>query len=218
MPDPAALPANLTDEQIVAQKLQDIITQHPGFADPTRQGGLTRDYNPVALPDDPTAQRYYQQAIPDDGSSGGQPAPDSAPPAPVQAQQPAGPAAASTTDTSGGLIFGKYKSLDEANRGYWELVDKQKATNAENTALKAVNLHLEQVLGPLRQPREAPTQPAYIPVTLQGEQPVVQAQPFIDQTRAIAAEEARQQVAAALQPLQKLNEAQVRLSSEFPDL
>src|SRR2546428_12128495 len=107
MPDPAALPANLTDDQIVAQKLQDIITQHPGFADPTQQGGLTRDYHPVALPDDPTAQRYYQQAIPDDGSngsSGGPPAPDSAPPAPAQAQPPAESATASTTDTSGGLL------------------------------------------------------------------------------------------------------------------
>src|SRR2546428_11229819 len=124
MPDPAALPANLTDDQIVAQKLQDIITQHPGFADPTRQGGLTRDYNPVALPDDPTAQRYYQQAIPDDGSSnGGQPAPDSAPAAPAQAQQPAGPAAAATADTRGGLSLrqeqaarGGHPSLSGAGR------------------------------------------------------------------------------------------------------
>lgn len=195
-------------EQTVDQILQNIVNEHPQLAEPTQQGGLTRDYNPVNLPNDTTAQSYYRAHVPNDGQPQPQPlepAPASTTPAPAQAAQPEG------------LVFGKYKSLDEANSGYWKLVDELKSRDAENRALKAVNLHLEQVFGGFREPRPDPT-PQHIPVQLLPDQtPVIPMDRVREATDARAAQIARETVTQILGPLQALSGAQARVSSEYPE-
>lgn len=193
--------------------LQRIVNDIPGLSNQEAQGGRLNDYRPNILPDDPAAQQFLQQYVPSDGGQ----------PAPTQPQQPQGaptepqqPAAAQPT--SGGLIFGKYRSIEEAERGYRETDNRRQTVERENTALKAVNLHLEQVFAPMRQPRVEPTPPpAFTPVQFQGDQPVV---PTADLLRAAVEQgrlAAREEVRNALEPISRLSEAQTRLTAEFPD-
>jgi len=208
---PNETPAPGEQQQSVDQILQNIVNEHPQLAEPTRQGGMTRDYNPVNLPNDDTAQSYYRAHVPE-----GQPEPTSPPPAAGQTPTPA-PAGQTPEPQPGGLVFGKYKSIDEANSGYWKLVDELKTRDAENRALKAVNLHLEQVFGGFRQERPEPT-PQHIPVQLLPDQtPVIPMDRIRETTDARAAQIARETVTQILGPLQALSGAQARVSSEYPE-
>lgn len=204
MPENSPAPSPDADQQ-VQQILQNIVNEHPQLAEPTQQGGLTRDYHPVNVPNDASAQEYYRQ-FPD-----GQP--DS-----TQAAAPVVPAApAPDTNQPGGLVFGKYKSLEDANAGYWKLVDELKSRDAENRALKAVNLHLDSVFGG-RHERPEPTPPSHIPVQLLPDQtPVIPADQVRQQAAREAAEVARAEVTRILGPLQALGGAQSRISAEYPD-
>lgn len=206
MPDP-----NSTPTPDVGQILQNIVNEHPQLAEPTQQGGLTRDYNPVNLPNDQTAQQYYRAHVPE-----GQP--DEAQPATTPATTtPQSSPAAQPDQPTGGLVFGKYRSIDEANAGYWKLVDELKSRDAENRALKAVNLHLEQVFGGFREARPDPA-PQHIPVQLLPDQtPVIPAEQVRQSAAREAAEVARQTVNQILGPLQQFSSAQARVQSEYPE-
>lgn len=199
-----------------AQKvLEQLVADHPAFASPANQGGRANDYNPVNLPNDPTAHAYYAAHVPE----GSQPAPTPQQPAqePAQPAAPAPVAAQPATQPGGDLIFGKYKSQDEAQRGYWELVDKLKEMNVRNTALEAANLHLQTTLQPQRQARETPAQPQYVPVQFQGDQPVVPVDPMMNSVQERADRVARETVQSILAPIQQFSAAQTRIASEFPD-
>lgn len=211
MPDDQA-PA---DDQQVQQILEKIVNEHPQFATPANQGGRLNDYAPVNLPNDPTAHAYYAAHVP----PGSPPAPSQEP-----AQQPAQPPAAAppapqpvASQPGGDLIYGKYKSQDEAQRGYWELVDKLKEMNIRNTSLEAANLHLQTTLQPQRQVRETPPQPQYIPVQFQGDQPVVPVESLRGASQEDAARVARETVQQMLAPIQQFNAVTSRITSEFPD-
>lgn len=212
MPDNPA-PA---DDQQVQQVLQKLVDDHPGFASPAAQGGRLNDYAPVNLPNDPTAHAYYAAHVPE----GSPPAttPQQAAPEPAQPPAPA-PVAQPATQPGGDLIYGKYKSQDEAQRGYWELVDKLKEMNVRNTALEAANLHLQTTLQPQRQVREEPRpqQPQYIPVQFQGDQPVVPVESLRGASQEDAARVARETVQQILAPIQQFNAVTARITSEFPD-
>lgn len=210
-PDPA-------DDPQVQQMLKKIVDDHPGFGPPAAQGGMLNDYAPVNLPNDPTAQAYYQAHVPPNGSPPA--SPQQPPQEPAQPPAPAPPAAQpAASQPSGGLIYGKYKSDDEAQRGYWELVDKLKEMNARNTALEAANLHLQTTMIPQRRERETPPpqQPQFVPVQFQGDQPVVPVESFRQAGRDDAAQVARETVQAMLAPIQQFNAAQARVSTEFPE-
>ena len=208
-----------TDDQRAQLTLQKIIDEHPGLAPPTAQGGQLNDYAPANLPNDPTAQAYYAAHVPPNGSP---PAPPQEP-APQPAAQPQAapePAPQLASQPSGGLIYGKYKSDEEAQRGYWELVDKLKEMNARNTSLEAANLHLQTTMIPQRQVREQPPQPSqpqFVPVQFQGDQPVVPVESFRQAGQETAAQVARETVQAMLAPIQQFNAAQARVSTEFPE-
>lgn len=207
------------DDPQVQQVLKAIVDAHPGFGQPAAQGGQANDYQPVNLPNDPTAQAYYQAHVPPNGSP---PAPTPQQPAPEPAQPSApAPAAAQPTQSPGdSLIYGKYKTTDDAQRGYWELVDRLKEMNARNTALEAANLHLQTTMIPQRREREtpqAPPQPQYVPVQFQGDQPVVPVDSLRQTSREDAAQVARETVQSMLAPIQQFNAAQSRISGEFPD-
>lgn len=192
----------------VQQTLEQVIADHPGLNNPEAQGGKLNDYRPVALPDDPTAQQWLQD-------HSGQPAPTQQV---TPARAPTEPAAEPAQPERGGLIFGKYKSQEEAERGYWETVKRQQAIERENTTLKAVNLHLEQVFAPMRQKREEPTPPPqFTPVQFQGDQPVVPTADFMRMAEERGRAAARDEVRNALEPLQRLSATQTRMSAEFPD-
>lgn len=201
-------------DQQASKVLEQLVNDHPAFASPANQGGRTNDYAPVNIPNDPTAHAYYAAHVPE----GSQPAttPQQAAPEPAQPSAPA-PAAQPASQPGGDLIFGKYKSQDEAQRGYWELVDKLKEMNVRNTALEAANLHLQTTLQPQRQERQAPPQPQYIPVQFQGDQPVVPVDSLRGTTQEDAARVARETVQSILAPIQQFNAVQTRIASEFPD-
>lgn len=207
-----------TDDQQVQQMLQKIVDEHPQFATPANQGGRTLDYAPVNLPNDPTAQAYYQAHVPPNGSPPA-PTPDQTPQPPAQPTAPAAPAPQPASQPGGDLIYGKYKSQDEAQRGYWELVDRLKEMNARNTALEAANLHLQTVALPQRRERETPPpqQPQFVPVQFQGDQPVVPVEALRQTSREDAAAIARETVQQMLAPIQQFSAAQTRLSGEFPE-
>jgi hypothetical protein len=196
----------------VDETLQQILADHPGLANPAQAGGKLNDYHPAVQPDDPSAQQFLGSFVP---QQGGQPALEqqvSQRPAPTELapQPPASP-------ISGGLIFGKYKSIEEAERGYREADQRRQTVERENTALKAVNLHLEQVFAPVRQQREVPTPPQEVAVQFRGDQPVVPTADFVRVAQEQARAAAREEVRNALEPLGRMNEAQTRLIAEFPD-
>ena len=216
MPDPQTDPA---DDPQVQKALQQIVDSHPGFGPPAAQGGRLNDYAPVNLPNDPTAHAYYAAHVPE-GSPPAPPTPQPAAPEPAQPPAPAPPAAQPASQPSGGLFLGKYKSQDEADRGYWELVDKLKEMNVRNTALEAANLTLQTALGPQRRERDTPQQPTtpqFVPVQFQGDQPVVPVESFRQSSREDAVQAARQTVQEMLAPIQQLSAAQTRISTDFPE-
>lgn len=213
MPDSPA-PA---DDQQVQQVLEKLVNEHPGFASPAMQGGRLNDYAPVNLPNDPTAHAYYAAHVPE----GSPPAttPQQRVQEPAQPPAPAPVAAQPATQPGGDLVFGKYKSQEEAQRGYWELVDKLKEMNVRNTALEAANLHLQTTMLPQRQQREEPRpqQPQYVPVQFQGDQPVVPVDSLRTTSQETAAQVARETVQQILGPIQQFSAAQTRITSEYPD-
>lgn len=203
MPDPVVSNAPDTPDALANQSIEVL---HPGLSAGVDTGAG------VMLPDDPSAINFLQAEVP-------QPAPVSQSPA-TQSQAPAqAPAAAEPPQSSGGRLFaGKYRSVEEMERGYREQQKVLDARSEENRILKAAQLAAERI-GGFRREREdlTPAPPAHIPVTFQGDQPVVPVSDLRTEIIAAAQAAARETVSGILTPMQRLGEANNTVRSSYPE-
>lgn len=181
--------------------LQNILNEHPGLQ--------TREVEPgVETPvTDPSAENFLK-------TFGGDPAtPNTRPERPE-------PTAPAPEQPSGRLLAGKYRTPEEMERAYLEAQKALRDREAENRALQAVNLHLEQVFQPLRRAeRPEPTLPDAVPVSFDAQnQPIVKTDSLRQMVHEEAARIAREQVEATLRPISALNQANNRLRTEYPEV
>lgn len=153
---------------------------------------------------DPAAENFYASQTP------GQPVP-----APQTTEEIA-PPALSPVDR---LIAGKYRTVDEAERGIQELQRTLAERNQENLTLKAVNQALEPLRQEVRALRPEPTpQPSYIRPVLdeQGNAvvPMAQIEEMVARQTAQRVQEGLQQF---LGPLAAIGQAESALRQKYPE-
>lgn len=132
---------------------------------------------------------------------------------PPQAQQPA-PAAQPSTIPSGRLLAGKYRSVEELERGYKEADRERRERNEENLALRAANIVSERVG---RQPRNEPQPLTSIPVQFEGDKPVVPVSDLRAEMLQAARTAAQETVTGILTPMQQLGSANASLRASYPE-
>lgn len=216
-PDVGQPTSELTSEQ--AAVLNEIASIHPDLAGGMLMSKTGLPYNPANVPNTPEALNFYrnteaptiagppsvpvvpeEEAEPVEVAEAVQPAPVLPPPSP-----------------KGRLLADKYINPEELERGYQNLLTELTARNAENTALKAVNQHIEALTGGFRAPREAPS-PQFITggVTEDG-RPTFPLAEIYQRIEDRAREIANEQVQAHLTPLAAVGKASASMREGYPE-
>jgi hypothetical protein len=184
----------MADPTVTEQPPNTLSVIHPAFA--TDEQG-----QPVT---DPAAADFYAQTQPP-----GQPEP-----AAPTTQEGIVPPAQPPVDR---LIAGKYRTVDEAERGIQELQRTLTERNQENLTLKAVNQALEPVMRAVR-PEPRPETPQFIrPVLDEQGNAVIPASAIEEIVQRRANEAAAQQIQNFLGPLAAIGQAEVQLRAKYPE-
>jgi hypothetical protein len=208
-------PDDLTAEQ--AATLNEIAALHPDLAGGMLMSKTGIPYNPANVPNTPEALNFYRntEAPTLAGQPGAPPVEDAEPEEKEVAVQPAPPSP--TPPKPGRLLADKYINPEELERGYHNLLTELTARNAENTALKAVNQHIEALTGGFRGVRETPS-PQFLTggVTDDGRPtfPLAELRQMIDDR---AREIANEQVQAHLTPLAAVGKASTAMREGYPE-
>lgn len=199
--------------------LEAIVGDLPAFQEGTDTG------QGMFVPEGQEAQAFYDTFTPKRAQPpaeakpvSGQPVSDTtqAPPA-APAQQPA-PVAAPQPITSGRLLAGKYRSVEEMERGLENLNAELRRRNEENVVLKAAQLATERIGGFRRERDEPPVAPASeIPIQFRGDQPVVPINDFRTEMLNAARQAAQETISGILTPMQQLGSANANLRTSYPE-
>ena len=218
--------ANTAEEKEVLDKF----VAHPGL--PRQPGTMSsRDgvpYNPPDVPNDTSGNAFlnsFPAPATDAPTDQPQPtetqAPPVAPPA-VEGGQPAPTETPAATETQPAateeqpLIFGKYRTMEDAEKGWQKREELLRDRNAENIAMKAATT----VMGNagFRKERAEPTPPQNLPVQFDKEgQPFIPADVIDKLVTQRAGEIAEAKVQETLQPIAQMNNITNKMQQEFTD-
>lgn len=225
-----------TPAQVRAEMSRSLLLQMAQAPDPGTRENATIALNAQGL--DSTGQPLSAAPTPNPAATA---PPAAAPaPAPVQNQPVSRPAASPAIGPSdaaleglrdaNGLIFGKYRTADEARRGYFNAVNTLSATTDELVRLR-------------NQPASVAPSPALLPGSAPGDAPRVNPtartldvqkeieelvksseesgsidpQLLIQKVASIAARAGQEAVQAELRPMQAMSEAEAYMRSKYPE-
>lgn len=195
-----------------------VVIDHPAFKDGTLSNRQGEPYNPANVPNTPEATDYLSQfpgALP---GVAAQPAVEQTQPA-ADPAQPAEAAPQARPEPSR-LFAGKYRSVEDLEKGYDEAHKALRDREAKLRAVEAVRNELEPLLGGFRREREQP-QPALNRIPIQFDPqtgaPYVSPEVFNPYIEARAREVAMEQAREVLTPITRLNDVNNTLRSEYPE-
>ena len=199
---------------------------HPGL--PREPGKLTskdgQPYAPNDVPND-TSGNVFLKSFPAPEASPDQPEPTVTPAPEVPSGQPAEATVPAATETQPAaapeeqpptLYFGKYLSMEAAEKAWQERENLLRDRSQENIALKAATSVMENV--GLRKERAEPTPPQNLPVQFDAQgQPFIPADVIDKMVSQRAGEIAEAKVQETLQPIADMNNITNKMQQEFTD-
>ena len=198
--------------------LETIVGDLPAFKESVDTG------QGMFAPEGQEAQAFYdtfnpkQAKQPAEQPVSGQPVSTQTQPQPVAQPQPAAAPAPAPQSSSGRLFAGKYRSVEEMERGYNEAQAELKRRNEENVVLKAAQLATERIGGFRRERDEPPVAPpSEIPIQFRGDQPVVPVNDLRNELLQAARQAAQETISGILTPMQQLGSANANLRASYPE-
>jgi len=175
----------MTEPKTPEETLQGIVDAHPAF-----NTGSKENYHPASIEDDDgTTQEFYNE--------------NSDNPEPVKKEEEAPTRQEPTGPEANKLFAGKYKSVEELEKGYVNAQKELYDRNAENIALRTAKAVINE--GGFRREREEPTKPEFVKGGYNPEgDPVIR-------------NLTREEVQKALAPMTALSNAQSNIQQRYPE-
>jgi len=178
------------------ETLRESIDLHPAF-----NTGSKENYHPASIEDDDGTTEKFYDANSDD------PEPTKQEEAPTR-QEPA--------EKGDKLFAGKYKSVEELEKGYANAQKELYDRNAENIALRTAKAVINE--GGYRREREEPTKPEFVKGGYNPEgDPVMKREDIEATVRDTVVNLTREEVQRALAPMTALSNAQSTIQQRYPE-